>query len=121
MNAGTEDRLNRMEREMGTMRRQLRLHRILSILAVAGFGLAMAVGAAPREMPDGHFNRVFARSITVTNDADKPVAQFYAVDGGGSLLLRDAEDRKAVHLIAGVSRNDLIIYDRRGDVALAAQ
>jgi hypothetical protein len=121
MDIYTEDRLNRMEREMGAVRRQLRFHRLVLVLALAGFGLALAVGAAPGKKEDGHFDRVFARSITVANDAGKPAAKLYAADGGGSLMLRDAEDREAVHLIAGQSRNDLIIYDRRGDVALAAQ
>ncbi len=121
MNLGAEDRLTRMERDMTSLRRQLRVHRLLSVLALAGLGLAIAIGAAPAEKSDGHFNRVFARSIMVTNDAGKAVAQLYAVDEGGSLLLRDAQDQQAIHLIAGKSRNDLIIYDRRGDVALAAQ
>lgn len=121
MNAGTDERLSRMEKEIGTMRRQLRWHRTLSVVAVAGFGLAMVIGAAPGGSPDARFNRISARSINITNDAGKTVAELDASYGGGSLMLRSPDDQPAMHLIAGATRNDVILYDRRGDIAVVAQ
>ena len=121
MSARAEHRLAEIEREVTSLRKQLRLHRILTLLVLGACGAAVAVAASPAPPKDGTFNRVFARSVTILNESEKPAAQLYSVDGAGALLVSDPENREAIHLISGKERNDVIVYDRRGDVAAAVQ
>jgi len=89
---------------------------LLGLVAIVP--VVFCIGAASQ---DGHFDTVFARSVIIRNAKGDTAAQLYAAEGGGSLLIRDSSGGEAIHLICGAERNDTLIYDRDGRIAVAIQ
>ena len=114
--------LDEMRRELRSLRRQVRLQQFGGAVLTGCLLLMVTIGAAPNGTGDGHFGRLFARQLIVRDDRGQTVAQVYGVDGGGALLLRGAGGaRDGIHLIAGAERNDVMVYDMKGNLAAAVQ
>lgn len=119
MSTTIPERMSQMSREIDRLRKRLATQQAILLGLVAGGVALFCVGAASQ---DGHFDRVFAKSIIIRNARGDTAAQLYAVDGAGSLLIRDSSGEEAIHIISGAERNDLLIYDRKnGRIAVAVQ
>ena len=119
MSTTVQERMSQMSGEIDRLKKRLATQRVI-LLSLAGLGVAaLCMGAVSR---DGHFDRVFANSITIRNAKGDTAAQLYAVDGAGSLLIWDSSGQQAIHIISGAERNDVLIHDRQnGRIAVALQ
>ncbi len=119
MSTTIPERMSEMNRELGRLRKRLAAQQRILLGLVAIVVAVFSIGAASR---DGHFDRVFAKSVIIRNATGDTAFQLYAVDGAGSMLIRDSSNEEAIHLISGAARNDLLIHDRKnGHIAVAVQ
>lgn len=119
MSTTIPERMSQMSREIDRLRKRLATQQAILLGLVAGGVAVFCIGAASQ---DGHFDRVFAKSIIIRNARGDTAAQLYAVDGAGSLLIRDSSGEEAIHIISGAERNDLLIHARKnGRIAVTVQ
>jgi len=119
MSTAIPERMSEMNRELDRLRKRLAAQQRILLGLVAIVVAVFCIGAASR---DGHFDRVFAKSVIIRNATGEAAAQLYAIDGAGSLLIRDSSGEEAIHIISGTERNDLLIHDRKnGRIAVAIQ
>lgn len=108
-----------MNRELDRLRRRLSAQQAILLSLVAIVVAVFCIGATSQ---DGHFDRVFAKSVIIRNAMGEAAAQLYAIDGAGSLLIRDSSGEEAIQIISGSERNDLLIHDRKNSrIAVAIQ
>jgi hypothetical protein len=119
MNTKIQECISEMNHELDRLRKCLAAQQAILLGLVAIVVAVFCVGAKSR---DGHFDRVFAKSVIIRNAIGGTAAQLYAVEGAGSLLICDSSGDEAIHLISGKERNDLLIHDRKnGRIAVAVQ
>jgi len=119
MSTTIPERMSEMSREIDRLRKRLAAQQAILLGLVAIVAAVFCIGAASH---DGHFDRVFAKSVIIRNAKGDTEAQLYATEGGGSLLIRDSSGEEAIHLISGPERNDLLVHDRKnGRIAVAVQ
>ena len=119
MSTTIPERISEMKRELDRLRKRLAAQQAILLGLVAIVVAVFCIGAASR---DGHFDRVFAKSVIIRTATGDTAVQLYAVEGAGSLLIRDSSGEEAIHLISGAERNDLLIHDRNnGRIAVAVQ
>ncbi len=119
MSTTIPERMSEMNCELDQLRKRLAVQKAILLGLVAIVVAVFCIGAASR---DGHFDRVFAKSVIIRNATGDTAVQLYAVEGAGSLLIRDSSGEEAIHLISGAERNDLLIHDRHnGRIAVAVQ
>ena len=119
MSTTIPERMSEMNRELDRLRKRLAAQQAILLGLVAIVVAVFCIGAASQ---DGHFDRVFAKSVIIRNATGEAAAQLYASDGAGSLLIRDSSGEEAIHIISGTERNDLLIHDRKnGHIAVAIQ
>jgi len=116
MDTETIERLIRLETEMKTLHRSLRIWRTVAIVSIGLVSILLA-GAIQSKQDD----YIRAKSLAIVNDSGQVVVQAYGHKGGGSVLIRDVDGREAIHLISGKERNDLFIYDNHANLAVALQ
>jgi len=113
------EQISQMSREIALLRKRVVVQQVILLGLLVIIVASLCMGAASQ---DGHFDRVFAKSVTICNAQGEPAAKLYAVDGAGSLSILDSSGREAIHLISGSERNDLLINDRNnGRIAVAVQ
>jgi len=119
MSTTITERMSEMKRELDRLRKRLAAQQAILLGLVAIVVAVFCIGAASR---DGHFDRVFAKSVIIRTATGDTAVQLYAVEGAGSLLIRDSSGEEAINLISGAERNDLLIHDRNnGRIAVAVQ
>ena len=119
MSTTIPERMSEMNRELDRLRKSLAAQQAILLCLAAIVVAVLCIGAASR---DGHFDRVFAKSVIIRTATGDTAVQLYAVEGAGSLLIRDSSGEEAIHLISGAERNDLLIHDRNnGRIAVAVQ
>ena len=119
MSTTLPEHTSKMSWEIALLRKRLAAQQAILLALFAIVIAVLCAGAASR---DGHFDRVFAKSVIIRNARGEPAAQLYATDDAGSLLIRDSSGREAIHIISGSERNDVLINDRNnGNIAVAIQ
>ena len=119
MSTTIPERMSEMNRELARLRKRLAAQQAILLGLVAIIVVVFCIGAASQ---DGHFHRVFAKSVIIRNAKGEAAAQLYAADGAGSLLIRDSSGEEVIQIISGAERNDLLIHDRKnGRIAVAIQ
>jgi len=122
MSTTVQERMAKMERELVRVRKRAAAQQATLLSLVAIIGVMFCLGAKSPRVADGHFDSVFANSVIIRNAKGDTAVQLYAIEGGGSILIRDSSGQEAIHFISGPERNDLLINDRNnGRIAVAVQ
>ena len=122
MNTTIPERISEMNREIGHLRKRVATQQIILLGLISIIGVTFCLGVSSPQPTDGHFDRVFAKSVIIRSTNNAPTIQLYALEDTASLLIRDSSGHEAIQLISGPERNDLFINNRNdGRIAVAVQ